>query len=130
VRLAIVAMSCRADFDADESMPIARISPANVSTTGAWSLFDRSIESSFVPGGEPVRVTLDRGEQVSAIKVHGGAPYRLHVTGMNGSSIGFSTIDLSSRPLGWSVIETGSLIATNVVELHFEATGKPGKIPE
>ena len=122
---------CRGGGDVDEPEALARVSPAAVSMPGAWSLFDRSIESGFVPGSEPVRVAFDHLEQISALKVFAPAPYKLRVTGRGGSSIGFAPLDLSNLPAGWRVMPSTSLVATDAVELRFEAlSATPAKLPE
>lgn len=131
VLLLAALAACHADSaTTDDPVPLVKVAPASVSSVGAWSLFDRSTSSSFVPGPDLVRVMLDHVEQVSAIKVFGSAPYHLRVSGMAGTSIGFSSIDLSSLGSGWHFFPTTSLVATNVVELQFEGTGAAGKIPE
>lgn len=117
---------CRGSGDVDESEALSRVSPAAVSIPGAWSLFDRSVESGFVPGSEPIRVALDHVEQISALKVYGAAGYRLRVTGQDGSSIGLPAWDLSALGKGWHVLPTSSMVSTNVVELRFEPIGASG----
>jgi hypothetical protein len=127
---AIAAGGCRGG-DIDEPESIARLSPATVSTPGAWSLFDRSIESGFVPGSEVIRVALDHVEQISALKVYGQAGYRLRVTGQDGSPIGLPPWDLSTLGNGWHVLPAHSMVSTNIVELRFEKVGaSAGMLPE
>lgn len=136
VRLWIVVAAaalagCRGGNELGEPEAIRKVSPATVSIPGAWSLFDRSISSGFVPGGEPVRVELDHVEQISAIKAFGSAGYRLRITGQDGSSLGLPAIDLSKLGAGWHTVASSSLVSTNLVELRFESIGdSTGKLPE
>jgi len=130
--LLAVTFGCRGGLDIDDHAALVKASPATLSTSSAWALFDRSTTSGFTPGDEPVRATFERGrvEQVSAVKVYGAAPYRLRVTGADNSAIGFSSIDLSKLSAGWHVFPSSSLVSTNVVELHFDSLGAPAAIPE
>jgi hypothetical protein len=131
VCLALVfAAACRVDVDGGEPPPVVKAPPAAVSTPDAWHLFDRSVSSGFTPSAEPVQITLDRAEQVSAVKVYGSAPYRLRVTGANGLSLGFEATDLSSLGAGWHALPSSALTATDHVELRFEPLGKPAPVPE
>lgn len=86
VAAAVMAMGtitgCRGD-EIDASSAMVRTSPASLSVEGAWGLFDRSIESGFVPDETVIRAALDRQEQLSAIKVYGASPYRLRVGGLS-----------------------------------------------
>lgn len=84
-----------------QSLP-ARITPATVSSTGAWSLFDGSTTSGFVPATETVTATLDKATQIFAVKIHGASPYRLRINGKGGAGIGFPSIDLSQLKAGWN----------------------------
>jgi RHS repeat-associated protein len=126
----VCSAACRVDVDGGEPPPVVKAPPAAVSTPDAWHLFDRSVSSGFTPSSEPVQVTLDRAEQITAIKVYGSAPYRLRVTGANGLSLGFAATDLSSLGAGWHVLPSSALTATDHVELRFEPLGKPGLVPE
>jgi len=127
---ALVA-GCHSDLGSDDVESLRKVVPATVSAPAAWSLFDRSIQSSFIPGKERVTVSLDRAAQISAIKVYGAAPYRLHITGGQGSSIGIPTIDLSNVGAGWHVFPATALVSTSNVELNFESIGTTtGTIPE
>src|SRR6476646_1816731 len=98
--LSLIA-ACRGGDELD-TVPtsLAKATPRSVSVTDAWTLFDRSTSSGFVPGTEPIHIELDHAVQVSAIKIAGAAPYRVHATA-NGSSIGFSTLDLSTSVEAW-----------------------------
>ena len=120
--LALLVTGCHAGTDADAPGELVRVTPSEVGKSEQWALFDRSISSTFTPNGENVQATLDRVEQLSALKVYGASPYKVHVTGENGASLGFGTIDLSKLKAGWNVVPASSLISTKVVELRFEAT--------
>jgi hypothetical protein len=126
----IVATGCRAGFEADEPEAIARVSPATLSAVGGWGLFDRSVESGFVPSGEPIRAALDHPAQIAAVKVHGSAPYRLRIAGRDGSSLGFAATDLSRLGPGWHVLPSSTIASTDLIELRFEPLGAPGKVAE
>lgn len=137
VRIGIVAAAllagagCRSGNELGEAEALRKVSPAAVSIPGAWSLFDRSTSSGFVPSGEPVRLVLDHSEQISTIKAFGSAGYRLRITGQDGSSLGLPPIDLSKLGAGWHTVAASSLVSTNVVELRFEPIGAAaGKLPE
>jgi RHS repeat-associated protein len=128
---ALLALTaCRAGFEADDPDELERLTPASVSSVGAWSLFDRSISSAYIPSAEPLRVAFDRAEAIAAIKVYGPAPYLLRVSGRDGSSLGFGSIDLSKLKQGWQLVPSSTLASTDVVELRFTPTGQPGKVPE
>ena len=120
---------CRTDLGSSEPPEIVRVSPASVSLDGAWKLFDRSISSSYVPAG-PVRLTLDRSVQLSAIKVYGAAPYRLRIEDGSGASLGFDSIDLSKLAAGWNTLPSDALVSASKIDLTFEPLGAPAAIPE
>lgn len=127
----MVGGACRTDVDGtDPATSVARVVPANVSNPDAWALFDRSASSTFTPAAEPVRITLDRAEQLEGVKVYGGGPYLLRVTGDSGTALGFSEIDLSSVTGGWHTFPSTALVATAAVELRFEPLGPATPIPE
>ena len=126
----VLLCACRTGFESEEPEALARITPSSMSSAGAWALTDRSVESGFIPGNEPVRVMLDQAEPIAAIKVFGAAPYRLRITGRDGSALGFGTVDLSKQAAGWHLFASSTASATDVVELHFAPLGKPTKAPE
>lgn len=109
---------------------LVKVSPATVSTPASWNLFDRSTKSGFLPGSEVVAADLDSHEQISAVKIYGSSPYRLHVRGRDGANIGLGSIDLSKLGSGWNVVESRALISTNRVELRFEPLGALASVPE
>jgi hypothetical protein len=123
-------IGCHADGTTDDPSSVVRISPATVNNDAAWALFDRSVESGYLPNGTVVQTTLGHQEQVSAIKIYGSAPYRLRVTGKDGASLGIPAIDISKLSDGWNTIETTSLVSTDTVALRFEQIGTPTKLPE
>ena len=116
---------CRPGEEADGPASLAKVTPTEVSIVGAWSLFDRSTSSGFVPGQGPVRVQLDHSEQITAVKVFGHAPVRIRVAGADGSALGVPAIDLTNAGEGWHSYPTTALIGTATVELTFEVT-QPG----
>jgi hypothetical protein len=122
--------SCRDGSEPDDLVSTVRVSPATVSSSGAWALFDRSLDSGFAPDSNALSATFDRQEELTAIRVYGSAPYRLRVTGPDGSSIGFTATDLSKLGAGWNLIPSSTLISTDKVEIRFEALGSGGKVPE
>lgn len=123
--------ACRAGDTAANDEPLSKVTPARTSSPASWALFDRSLTSTFAPNAEPLRLTLDRAAQLSAVKVFGPAPYRLRVRGAEGSSLGFATIDLSKATHGWRAYPTSSIVSTEAVEITFEGVGDaPGTIPE
>ena len=116
VLFAIVAIAaCRADDGDEPSSSLNRLNPMAVSSD-AWSLFDRSLSTGYVPAGKPVTVELARGEHVNALKVRGGVPYTLSVTG-------FANVDLSTLSTDWHMF-TPTSATTNplIVKLDGEGT--------
>src|SRR4051812_17711390 len=94
--LALLVVSCHPGSGEPEDVTsTVRITPSDVSSPGSWGLFDRSLESGFVPDSKVVTATLDHEEQLTAIKLFGPAPYRLRLTGRDGASVGFAATDLS-----------------------------------
>lgn len=122
---------CHTDEPLQGPDRLAKVLPSTVSVPGAWSLFDRSIQSEFVPSTDPVRISLEGAARLSAVKVYGSSPYRLSVTGKDGTSIGFASIDLSKLGAGWHVLPSTALVSTSAVELRFAKTGtEEGHVPE
>src|SRR5438445_619667 len=102
--LALLVTGCHTGTDADAPGELVRVTPSEVGKSEQWALFDRSISSTFTPNGENVQATLDRVEQLSALKVYGASPYKVHVTGENGASPGFGAHDQRSRRAGRRVV--------------------------
>lgn len=128
--LVVGIAGCHPDSAGDIYVSATKVSPATVSAVGAWSLFDRSVTSGFIPGSDVVRLSLDDDQQLAALKIYGASPYRLRVTGEHARSIGFAPIDLSTLSTGWNVLPSSSLSSTGIVELRFEALGKSDKVSE
>lgn len=115
VLCAIVALAaCRADDSDEPSASLGRLNPTTVSND-AWTLFDRSLSSGFVPAGKPITVELARGERVMVLKVRGGSPYTLAVTG-------FANVDLSTLSPGWHTF-TPTSATTNRLVVQFGGEG-------
>jgi RHS repeat-associated protein len=116
--------------DASDALALTKLVPTAVSGDG-WKLFDRSLGSRYTPGREPVVVHLPAGAAVDAIKVIGGAPYRLDVTALDGASLGFETIDLAALEPGWHIVRSRDAIPRDAIELAFTPTGTgTGGVPE
>ena len=117
---------CHGDVGSEEIHGVVRLTPRSVSSPELWQLFDRSVASGFVPGGEPQRVMLERPAAISLIKVHGASPYRLTITGDDDRALGFSEIDLSTVGPGWHVFASTAPATTGGVQLRFERFGAAG----
>jgi len=127
---ALFSVGCHSGIEDSDPSALAKAVPATVSNPQAWRLFDRSTSSAFKPGADPVRLTFDRAEQLSVVKVFGSASYRLRVTSSAGTSLGFDDIDLSALSAGWHAFPSSSLIATSDASLTFEPLGSPSAVPE
>jgi hypothetical protein len=124
-------VGCRGGFEAEEALPIARVSPASLSSGVAWTLFDRSVGAGFLPDENPVIARFDSSVPISALKVYGPAPYRISLTTSDGKSVGLPTIDLSKLTKGWHTLSTDTVVSTNEVVFQFTATGDaPAPVPE
>ena len=126
----LVLAACRADVEPGGAPLLTKVSPASLSVSDAWGLFDRSVSSTFTPTNEPIRATLDHERQLWAVKVYGAAPYHLAITGANGLSLGFDEIDLSRAGPGWHTFSSDALVGTKEVELRFQALGDASPVPE
>jgi RHS repeat-associated protein len=127
---ATLKLTCVPPTGTEDRPTLVKLTPISVSSEGAWSLFDRSIERGFTSPTAPVIVTLDDVAELAAVKVYGPAPYELRVTSSAGSSLGFEPMDLSRLSRGWHAFPASTPSPTNIVELHLKPTGGTGAIPE
>src|SRR5262245_15250317 len=107
--------ACRVETEVEDVPRLARVAPASVTDAEAWRLFDRSTATSFTPSSSPVEVTFERPVAIAAIKVYGGAPYRLRA--------GSDAIDLSKLGAGWHAFEVRSPSVVDHLDLRFELLG-------
>ncbi len=122
--------SCAGNQDEAPIVGIARLSPATVSSTDAWRLFDQSMSSGFVPDDKPVLLVLDRAERIVAVKVRGPSPFVLEVRGRDGAASSFAAIDLSKLTPAWHTFAASDPFTTSAVELRFHRVGAVAAVPE
>jgi hypothetical protein len=130
VVIVTMAAACNVNQDTDELTGFAKILPSAGSIPEAWQLFDRSIASELVPGGDRITVSLDHTTQLRAFKVFGPAPYHIHVRGPGSASLGFESLDMSTLSPGWHIVASSAPVSTSEGELRFSPTGAGGGVRE